>query len=370
VRQTSDLIMRICILTLCLLGSATAEPFPPELALAFEPLAEFSDQFGGYRSPLKFHDQREVKTAEQWIERRKEILAKWHELMGKWPPLIDAPKFEIQEEEKREGMMQKRILVEIAPGQMAEVYLLLPDEISEPRPAVIVPFYGAETGAGLDERELLDFGYELTKRGFVTLSMGGVSPRRVGASEEEARIQPLSFMAYATANIHRALANLPEVDGERIGIVGHSFGGKWAMFSSCLYEKFACAVWSDGGIVFDEDRGNVNYWEPWYLGYDPETKRAPGIPSAKNPRTGAYAKMIEGGFDLHELHALMAPRPFLVSGGSEDFPARWTALNHAVAVNRLLAVENRVAMTNRPDHTPTSESNEQLFEFFEHFLEP
>ena len=31
-------------------------------------------------------------------------------------------------------------------------------------------------------------------------------------------------------------------------------------------------------------------------------------------------------------------------------------------------IENRVAMTNRPGHTPTVESNEQIYRFFEHFL--
>lgn len=66
----------------------------------------------------------------------------------------------------------------------------------------------------------------------------------------------------------------------------------------------------------------------------------------------------------------MAPRPFLVSGGSEDFPARWVALNHAVAVNRFLGYAERVAMTNRPAHSPTAESNEQAFRFLEHFLRP
>ena len=76
------------------------------------------------------------------------------------------------------------------------------------------------------------------------------------------------------------------------------------------------------------------------------------------------------GHDLHELHALMAPRPFLVSGGSEDGPARWVVLNHAVAVNRFLGYEHRVAMTNRPAHSPTAESNEQAFRFLEHFLQP
>jgi len=60
----------------------------------------------------------------------------------------------------------------------------------------------------------------------------------------------------------------------------------------------------------------------------------------------------------------------LVSGGSEDTPARWVALNHAVAVNRFLGYENRVAMTNRENHGPTVESNEQAYRFLEHFLTP
>src|SRR5262249_40233377 len=152
-----------------------------------------------------------------------------------------------------------------------------------------------------------------------------------------------------------------QVDPKRIGIVGHSYGGKWAMFASCLYEPFACAAWSDPGIVFDEKRSNVNYWEPWYLGHEAGKERKAGVPDEKNPRTGSYRKMVEDGRDLHELHALMAPRPFLVSGGSEDFPERWKALNHALAVNKLLGFTDRVAMTNRKGHTPTDESNEQLY---------
>ena len=140
------------------------------------------------------------------------------------------------------------------------------------------------------------------------------------------------------------------------------------MFASCLHEKFACAAWSDGGVVFDEKRSNANYWEPWYLGRDKALKRKPGLVTEENPRTGAYKELVEAKHDLHELHALMAPRPFLVSGGSEDPPARWRALNHAVAVNRLLGYRDRVAMTNRKGHQPTAESNEQLYRFFEYFL--
>ena len=151
-------------------------------------------------------------------------------------------------------------------------------------------------------------------------------------------------------------------------MVGHSYGGKWAMFAGCLYDKFACVACSDPGIVFDEKRGNVNYWEPWYLGFEPGAGRKPGIPKADNPRTGPYKLMVEQGRDLHELHALMAPRPFFVSGGSEDPPERWKALNHSVAVNKLLGHENRVAMTNRPMHSPDEAANAVVFTFFETVL--
>jgi hypothetical protein len=140
------------------------------------------------------------------------------------------------------------------------------------------------------------------------------------------------------------------------------------MFAACLYEKFACGVWSDPGIVFDEKRGNVNYWEPWYLGLDPEHTRKPGIPNEQNPRTGPYKDMIREGHDLHEILALMAPRPFLVSGGSEDQPQRWQPLNRVNEVYELLGTPKRVAMTNRPEHTPTPESNDAIYTFFERFL--
>jgi len=195
-------------------------------------------------------------------------------------------------------------------------------------------------------------------------------------------VQPLSALAYAAANAHSVLAQRPEVDPNRIGIVGHSFGGKWAMFASCLYDKFACAVWSDPGIVFDErDRrkqnpnGSVNYWDVWYLGFELGAPADPlnagpfrQLPTEGQPRTGAYKALVEGGHDLVELHALMAPRPFLVSGGTADLPERWPALNYTIAVNKLLGYDHRVAMTTRDGHTPNEAANEQVYRFFEWWL--
>jgi dienelactone hydrolase len=345
-----------------------AEP-REQLAPYFKPPAEFAGQFGDYRSPLRFADGRAVKSADEWPKRRQEILKTWHDIMGPWPPLLERPKVEYLDKEQRDGLTQHHVRLEIAPGLTTDdAYLLLPQGRG-PFPAALVVFYDAKTGVGQGKANHCDFALQLAKRGFVTLSLGS-APETFYPSKEKAQLQPLSFHAYVAANCHTFLAGLPQVDGKRVGVVGHSYGGKWALFAACLYDKFACAAWSDPGIVFDEKRSNVNYWEPWYLGYEPGRERKAGIPTAANPRTGAYRRLVEAGHDLQELHALMAPRPFLVSGGSEDGPERWKALNHAIAVNDLLGARNRVAMTNRKGHTPTDESNELLYHFFEYTLKP
>jgi dienelactone hydrolase len=368
-----------------------AADVPESLRPFFAPPAQYAGDFGSYRSPLVFNDGTAVKTAADWQKRRAEILAVWRGFLGSWPPLIEKPEIRYLAQQRRDSFTQQKVAVEIAPGgQTVTGYLLVPEAESRKAdstvppaeantivrlPAVLVVYYDPETGAGLG-KELRDFACQLARRGFVTLSIGtpefcSLKPPYKPLCDLPAgqpALQPLSALAYVAANCHTALANLANVDPARIGIVGHSYGGKWAMFASCLYEKFACAVWSDPGIVFDETRPNINYWEPWYLGWDATRQRKAGVPSATNPRTGPYQTMIETGRDLHELHALMAPRPFLVSGGAEDPPKRWQALNHAVAVNKLLGCTDRVAMTNRPTHDSTPESNEQLYAFFEHFL--
>ncbi|NND31760.1 MAG: sialidase, partial [Saprospiraceae bacterium] len=103
-------------------------------------------------------------------------------------------------------------------------------------------------------------------------------------------------------------------------------------------------------------------------GHHPRPWRERGMITESNPARGLYPELVKNGHNLHELHALMAPRPFLVSGGSEDPVDRWTVLNHSVEVNRILGHTSKVGMTNRKDHAPTEQSNEVLYLFFEYFL--
>ena len=345
------------------------------IAPYFSTPVEFKGKYGEYRSPLKFYNGRPVETSKDWKKRRNEILEHWNGKMGVWPPLIKKQKFEIIDSMRRDGFTQYKIRFYWIPDHKTEGYLLIPDGDGK-KPAVITVYYEPETAVGLGKSDLTnrDFAYQLTKRGFVTLSIGTTQATKASTyslyypSIKNAQVQPLSMLAYAAANEWYVLSEIPAVDSMRIGIMGHSFGGKWAMFASCLFDKFACAVWSDAGIVFDESQESVNYWEPWYLGYSSPPWRKRGMITNQNPAKGLYPKLFAEGYNLHELHALMAPRPFLVSGGSEDTYKNWIPLNHTIAVNRLLGYENRVAMTNRSSHAPSPKSNEQAYLFFEYFL--
>ncbi|QDU28484.1 Alpha/beta hydrolase family protein [Anatilimnocola aggregata] len=372
--------------SLCLLTSVglAAEPASKaELWKKIEPFtkppAEFAGQRGEYRSPLLFSNGEQAKTPEDWQRRRKEIAAKWHERLGAWPPLVEKPKVEKLETVSREGYTQHHVRVQISPdGKQADGYLLIPAGTG-PFPAVFVPFYEPQTsiGEGAKGRGTHDYGLQLVKRGFVTLSIGtpgGVEKIWLDtrqllteAGDEQGR-QPLTLLAYVAANCHTALAQMPEVDPQRIGVIGLSYGGKWSMFASCLHQPFACAVWSDPGIVFNEKNSNVNYWEPWYLGYEPNAKRKAGVPSETNPRTGLYKRMKDAGEDLVDLHALMAPRPVLVSGGTEDPPRNWIPLQHLTEINERLGQPNRVAMSARKTHVPTADALQLELDFLEYWL--
>ncbi len=354
--------------------SADRTEIERKLAPYFQPPAEYHGQLGDFRSPLQFYDGRQVKNASDWPTRREEIKSTWHEMMGSWPQIITDQQFTYLDSVQKDGYTQYRVSFRWLPQQKTEGYLLIPSTGGQ-KPAVITVFYEPETAIGQGKAGR-DFALALVKKGFVTLSIGtsATTANKTYSlyypSIDNAKVQPLSLLAYAAANALEVLAKLPQVNEHKIGIMGHSYGGKWAMFASCLYEKFACAVWSDPGIVFDETKGAaVNYWEPWYLGYYPppwkEAWRKKGLVRGAQ---GLYPSLIAQHFDLHELHALMAPRPFLVSGGSSDPIQRWKALNHSIQVNSLLGYENRVAMTNRPEHSPNEESNSQAYLFFEYFL--
>lgn len=214
-----------------------------KISPCFTPAQEYRDNYGNYRSPLKFYNGNPVKTSADWKRRRKEILIRWNEMMGKWPPLIKNQKMVILEMTQDEGFVKHRVRFNWLPGEPTEGYLLIPEGKGK-KPAVVVVFYEPETAIGKG-RENRDFAYQLVKRGFVTLSIGTTETTNSKTYSlyypdiQNSTIQPLSVLAYATANAWSVLSKRPEVDRDRIGIMGHSYGGKWAMFASQM-KKLTC----------------------------------------------------------------------------------------------------------------------------------
>ncbi|HUE95306.1 MAG TPA: hypothetical protein VMN39_01515, partial [Longimicrobiaceae bacterium] len=221
-------------------GAATGQAVPKVRVSAWEVLAPlfevpeaYAGQFGSYRSPLVFPDGSPVESPDDWVRRRGQLLDEWHALMGRWPELLDSPRCELLGASEREGFHQRRVRVDVAAEQSTEGWLLVPPG-EGPFPAVVVPFYEPETSVGLSGKEGRDLARQLTLRGFVTLSIGTPAGDAWKPERGAVACQPLSYYAYVAANCWQALAAMPEVDARRIGVVGHSYGGKWALFAGAL----------------------------------------------------------------------------------------------------------------------------------------
>lgn len=83
------------------------------------------DDLGTFRSPLIFADGRKVETPEDWLKRRKEILASWRKLMGLWPPTIERPTIKFREKKQRDGFTQHKVRIGVAPGRSTTGYLVV-----------------------------------------------------------------------------------------------------------------------------------------------------------------------------------------------------------------------------------------------------
>ncbi len=182
----------------------------------FSPPKEYKDQYGSYKSPLKFYDGHPVKTKKNWTKRREEILTRWNKMMGEWPPLLKKQEMKILDSVQRDGFMQYTVQFYWTPNQQTKGYLLVPDG-NDKRPAVITAYYEPETavGWGQPDHPNRDFAYQLAKRGFVTLSLGTTEATKEKTyslyypSIEHAQVEPLSMLACAAANSWYVLSKIP-----------------------------------------------------------------------------------------------------------------------------------------------------------------
>jgi dienelactone hydrolase len=183
------------------------------------------------------------------------------------PAPADDVSVEVGDAVQLEGFRRLRLTIGCADGDQMPALLLLPDGVRD-APGVVV-FHQHASQCDQHEREL---SYRL--------------------------LQGRTLAAKVIADAQTALSALrarPEVAKDRIGVLGHSFGGNTAIFHAALDERVAFAATSGAAGTYRSKLANE-------VGID----RAEVIPGVLDV------------FDIDDLTRLICPRPLGIFAGHED----------------------------------------------------
>ena len=372
------------ILSLLLAVSTFAADFPaPEKLPAVSALPD----------PLVMRDGTRVTTKEQWLtQRAPELRALFaHYMYGARPEQRAVTGKILREDKAALGgkATLREVLVDCGLGSPVHLLIVIPNtrlksapcflgmnfhgnyqllddpKIQMPQGWVGDKFSGAEPNRAADAgrgkekdtwalEQSVDRGYAVA-----TFFSGDVVPddkalaeaalKKFRASgDERGAADTATIMAWSWgySRMLDYVMTVPEIDGKRVAVVGHSRNGKTALIAAAFDERIALAIPSQagcGGSAPDrvatelsapqangrptvETLAVINKSFPhWFCGTFKEFNDAP----ARLP------------FDQHALIALCAPRPVLLSNATEDKwanpPGQYEMLRAADAVYRLLA---------------------------------
>ncbi len=282
-------------------GRFVPDPTPPEYAGHLD--LSYVLGAGGERRPLR--------TPADWDERRRQIVWQFEQAAGEFPgPARKVPlQWEILEERQEDGVVRRKVCYRTEHNSRVTAWLLLPAEgRAGPRPAALclqqTTDVGKDEPAGLRGDPELQYALELTRRGWVTLSPDypsfGEHAWDFAAHPEYAS----GTMKAIWDNVRAVdlLQELPEVDRDRIAVIGHSLGGHNAIFTALFEPRLKAVVSSCGFCTFTRD--DIPSWTgPRYM---PRIAERFGNDLSRVP------------FDFPELIAAIAPRPFLAIAATQD----------------------------------------------------
>lgn len=230
------------------------------------------------------------------------------------------------------------------PGTVQRTLLMLPKTINGKLPAVVVPFYYPDRMAGYDIDTLeptdepdIAMALHLVRRGYAVVTADAYH-----LTYRELELERRDFSRWRVA-ADSLLRDYPEwtgmgkliadtqllvdllcadsrVDHDRIGIAGHSLGGKMALYTGCLDHRIKAMLCSDFGLEWD--RSNWN--EPWYWGEKLNALKAADMDHAELLRLGGLKPfvLIAGLYDNED--ALDG----IKRAGYSD-PSQYLFINHA-----------------------------------------
>ena len=267
---------------------------------------------------FEFAASHQAVTADNWLQRRRELeeIVQFYEY-GRMPPrpdVVTAEQLQRRELTKR-GVTEELMTLVIGSKHQLRMRIAV---YSPGRSGRLPVFIREEAALGHLEEvpRLMERGYM-----YVEYARDDLDPDRPGVVGAAQSAYPaydwatLSVWAWAGMRVVDYLESRDDVDRQRIGIVGHSRGGKAALLAGALDTRFSLVapngsgcggagsfrVQGDGGETLGEitDPERFAYWfHPrlrWFVGRE---NRLP--------------------FDQHFLKALVAPRALICTEANND----------------------------------------------------
>ena len=190
-----------------------------------------------------------VRSKRDWAKRRSHILAGMELVMGALPPRSTQTLVVEKLEEVRATSYTRIKLTYLAEeGDRVPAYLLVPHNRKGRLPAMLCLHQTTRPGkaepAGLAGLPNLHYAHELAERGYVALA-----PDYPSFGDYAYKFDSPNYVSGTMKGIvnHRRavdlLVSLPEVDPERIGVIGHSLGGHNSLFVAAFDERIKAVVY-------------------------------------------------------------------------------------------------------------------------------
>jgi hypothetical protein len=297
---------------------------------------------------------------EQWPKRRAELLEVWQKIIGPMPDRVPL-RPQVLSTETLPDYTRLLVRYQNDANSTNDAYVLLPKGVSSPGPGVVVLHQTSKTSfrdtVGLDGRESMHVALHLVRRGYVCVAPRNFLWNVEGKSYQQAAeavlaqspwktgIAKMTFDAMRGVDL---LLEQPNVDPQRVGAIGHSLGGKEALYLPAFDTRVKASVSCEGGVGI-----SFSNWDAaWYLG-----------PQVKSP---------DFKHDHHELMALIAPRALLVVGGeSADGAKSWPYVAANLPLWKMLGAEDRLGLfrhTHGHDMPPDGPERERVYAWLDHWL--
>lgn len=222
----------------------------------------------------------------------------------------------VEGEEKLDGYVRRKVTFAAEKGDRVPAWLLVPNTATREAkaPAMLCLHQtitiGKDEPVGLGKQDSKAQALHLVKRGYVCLAPDYPSFGEYKYDFQAAfkRGDYQSGTMKAIWNNMRAvdyLQSLPEVNGDRIGVIGHSLGGHNSMFTAAFDDRLKVIVSSCGFCSFEKYyKGNLKGWT--------SDRYMPKIASEFNNDPKKVP------FDFSDVVVSFAPRAFLAVAPEKD----------------------------------------------------